>query len=111
VLTLFGLLIAAFALSRTLWLSHLLLFASGAALIVVFSMLTSLVQLIAPNALRGRVMSIYMVAFRGGSPLGSLLAGWLATLFSAPAVLAVNGLLLAAIAAYLLSRRGGLRNL
>jgi predicted MFS family arabinose efflux permease len=111
VLVAFGLLIAAFALSRTLWLSHALLFAGGAALIIVFSMLTSLVQLIAPNAMRGRVMSIYMVAFRGGSPLGSLLSGWLATIFSAPAVLVVNGLLLSAVAVYLLTRRGGIREL
>lgn len=110
VLALFGLLIAAFALSRTLWLSHAILFAGGAALIIVFSMLTSLVQLIAPNPMRGRVMSIYMVAFRGGSPLGSLLSGWLATVFSAPAVLVVNGLLLSAVAVYLLSRRGRLRD-
>ena len=35
---------------------------------------------IAPNEMRGRVMSIYMVAFRGGMPLGSLVSGYLATL-------------------------------
>jgi hypothetical protein len=50
------------------------LFAAGAALIVVFSMTASLVQLIVPDHLRGRVVSIYMVAFRGGMPLGSLAA-------------------------------------
>jgi MFS family permease len=49
---------------------------------VVFSTVTSLVQLIAPNEMRGRVMSIYMLAFRGGMPLGSLVSGYLAT-FSA----------------------------
>ena len=65
-------LITAFALSRILWLSYLLLFLDGAALLMVFSMTASLVQLIVPDHLRGRVVSIYMVAFRGGMPLGSL---------------------------------------
>ena len=41
-------------------------------MVMVFAMLSSLVQLNAPNEMRGRVMSIYMVAFRGGMPLGSL---------------------------------------
>ena len=76
----YGLLILAFAMSRVLWLSDILLFLTGAALMVVFSTVTSLVQLIAPNEMRGRVMSIYMVAFRGGMPLGSLVSGYLATL-------------------------------
>jgi MFS family permease len=108
----FGALIVAFALSRVLWVSHALLFGAGAALIVVFSLLTSLVQLIAPNELRGRVMSIYMVAFRGGSPLGSLLSGYVAaTFWSVPGVLAVNGILLVLVSAYFLTRGHGLRDL
>ena len=83
----FGVLIIAFALSRVLCLSNLLLFAGGAALVVVFSLMISLVQLIAPNEMRGRVMSIYMVAFRGGMPLGSLASGWMANATSAPTAL------------------------
>ena len=47
---------------------------TGAALMIIFSTVTSLIQLIAPDEMRGRVMSIYMVAFRGGMPLGSLAA-------------------------------------
>ena len=53
-------------------------------MVMVFAMLSSLVQLNAPNEMRGRVMSIYMVAFRGGMPLGSLAGGWAATLAGAP---------------------------
>src|SRR6185369_816302 len=59
----FGLLVSAFAVSRIAWLSYFLLFFCGAALLVVFSMTASLVQLIVPDHLRGRVVSIYMVAF------------------------------------------------
>ncbi len=105
----FGLLLVAFALSRSLWLSHLLLFAAGAALITVFSLTASLVQLLAPDALRGRVVSIYMVAFRGGMPLGSLVGGYAASLTSAPAVLVVNGVLLSLVGGYFLVRRHALR--
>ena len=80
----FGLLIVLFALTRVFWLNALLLFAAGACMVMVFAMLSSLVQLNAPNEMRGRVMSIYMVAFRGGMPLGSLAAGWMATLDRRP---------------------------
>jgi MFS family permease len=107
----YGALIIAFAMSRVLWLSSLLLFLTGATLMVVFSTVTSLVQLIAPNEMRGRVMSIYMLAFRGGMPLGSLVSGYFATLIGAPVVIAVNGALLIAVAAYFLARSHGVREI
>ena len=103
----YGLLILAFAASRMLWLSELLLFLTGAALMIVFSTVTSLIQLIAPNEMRGRVMSIYMVAFRGGMPIGSLVSGYLATFLGAPLVIAINGILLIVIAGYFLVRSHG----
>jgi MFS family permease len=107
----FGLLITAFALSRNVWLSYLLLFCTGAALLTVFSMTASLVQLIVPDHLRGRVVSIYMVAFRGGMPLGSLWGGYAASLSSAPYVLVINGCLVSVVALYFLLRSHGVREL
>jgi len=98
----FGLLVAGFAVSEVLWVSYALLFLSGAALIIMFSLISSLVQLLAPDHMRGRVLSIYMMAFRGGMPLGSLAAGYAATLVSAPVALAVNGVLLAGVGSYFL---------
>lgn len=106
-----GGLVTAFALSRDWWLSCGILFLAGAALIIVFSMTASLVQLIVPDHLRGRVVSIYMVAFRGGMPLGSLAGGYAASLTSAPHVLAVNGALVAVVALYFLMRSSGIRDL
>jgi MFS family permease len=103
----YGVLIIAFSVSRVLWLSDILLFFTGAALMVVFSTVTSLVQLIAPNEMRGRVMSIYMIAFRGGMPLGSLVSGWLATFLGAPLVIGINGALLVVVAVYFLTRNHG----
>ena len=93
---------AGFALSKSVVMSCVLLFVSGAALMGVFSMISSLVQLITANEMRGRVMSVYNVAFRGGMPLGSLATGWLVPIFSAPHVLAANGFLLVVLGFYFL---------
>jgi MFS family permease len=98
----YGILILAFATSRTMWLSEVILFLTGAALMMVFSTVTSLVQLIAPNEMRGRVMSIYMVAFRGGMPIGSLASGYFATFIGSPMVIGINGILLVLVAFYFL---------
>ncbi len=105
----YGVFIIAFATSRALWLSDILLFLTGAALMVVFSTVTSLIQLLAPNEMRGRVMSIYMVAFRGGMPLGSLVSGYVATFLGAPMVIGINGALLVVVAGYFLAASPGVR--
>ena len=102
----FGGLIAAFALVSDATVAYVLLFLSGAALLMIFSLTNSLVQLTVPDELRGRVMSIYLVAFRGGMPLGSLVSGYFISQLSAPVVIAVNGLLLSLVAfGFLLGNR------
>ena len=107
----FGVLIVLFALSRSLTASYLLLFIAGAAFMTVFSMSSSLVQLVAPDHLRGRVMSIYMLALRGGGPLGAFASGAAASYYGAPRVLMVNGALLTVLAGYFLVRSHGIREL
>ncbi len=110
-LALFGMAMALFSLSRIPALSAAILFVAGALLVMSFSLTTSLAQLLAPAELRGRVVSIYMLAFRGGSPLGGLASGWLVTqVGSAPAVLMVNGLVLTTIAVFFLIRGHGLKD-
>lgn len=99
-LMMLGILMAAFGMSKSLVLSCILLFLAGAALIAVFAMISSLVQLIAPDEMRGRVMSVYNVAFRGGMPIGSLISGEMISRTSAPAVLVANGVLLVMLGAY-----------
>jgi hypothetical protein len=47
-------------------------------------------------------MSVYNVAFRGGMPVGSLGTGYLVGLFSVPAVVTANGLLLVVVGVYFL---------
>jgi MFS family permease len=92
--------ISGFALSRSIATSCVMLFFSGAAMMGVFSMVVSLVQLVVTNQMRGRVMSVYNLAFRGGMPVGNLVAGWLVPIFTAPKVLAVNGILLVLLGMY-----------
>jgi predicted MFS family arabinose efflux permease len=97
-----GIGIALFALSQSVALSCLILFLTGIGLMTVFANVNSLVQLITPNEMRGRVMSVYNSAFRGGMPMGNLLTGWLVPMFTAPVVLAVNGFMLLVLALYFL---------
>ncbi len=92
--------ITGFALSKSLRLSEMFLVIVGASMMAVFATVNSLVQLITTNEMRGRVMSVYSFAFRGGMPLGNLLSGWLVPVFTAPVVLGFNGLLLVLVAVY-----------
>ena len=101
-LVVLGVLMLGFSLSKIFVLSAFLLFLSGGVLMGVFASISSLVQLITPNDMRGRVMSVYNVAFRGGMPFGSLAVGLLSVRFSAPAVLAVNGVLLSLLGLWFL---------
>ena len=73
-------LVGLFSLTRTLPLSLVVLLAVGAANIVANNLANSLVQTLTPDALRGRVMGVYMLTFFGFMPIGALLAGTAATL-------------------------------
>ena len=94
--------ISGFALSKWLPFSGVMLVLVGASMMAVFANVNSLVQLITTNEMRGRVMSVYNFAFRGGMPMGNLLSGWLVPMFTAPVVLGVNGMLLVVLALYFL---------
>jgi predicted MFS family arabinose efflux permease len=95
--------IAGFSLSKLLPLSYGMLVLVGASMMAVFATVTSLVQLIVTNEMRGRVMSVYNFAFRGGMPMGNLVSGWLVPAYTAPLVLGVNGFLLVLVALYFLT--------
>jgi predicted MFS family arabinose efflux permease len=94
--------ISGFSLSKSLPLSYSMLVFVGASMMAVFATVTSLVQLITTNEMRGRVMSVYNCAFRGGMPMGNLLSGWLVPMFTAPIVLGANGIVLILVAGYFL---------
>jgi MFS family permease len=95
----FGALMAGFALSKTPVVSYVLLGLAGAALMVVFALFMTLVQSHVEDHLRGRVVSVYSLAFRGAMPLGNLVAGALASVFTAPKVLVGNGIVMILVGA------------
>ena len=72
-------LLVLFSFTRTLPLSLVVLLAVGASNIVANNLANSLVQTLTPDALRGRVMGVYMLTFFGFMPIGALLAGTAAT--------------------------------
>jgi hypothetical protein len=76
-ITLFGLANLAFALAPGALLAALSIAVAGAAWVITFATLNTAVQLGVPTWVRGRVLSIYMMAFTGAMPLGSLLSGGL----------------------------------
>lgn len=102
ILILLGIAIAGFALSRWLTLSCVLMFLIGTALMASASFMLSLAQLITTDAMRGRVMSVYSLAFRAGIPLGALALGKLIPIFGATRTLTATGVGLMAVAIYFL---------
>jgi predicted MFS family arabinose efflux permease len=108
ILAFLGFVIAGFALSKWLPLSCLLIFLQGVAIMASASLMLALVQLIATDAMRGRVMSVYNLAFRAGIPLGSLLLGKLIPVFGVSAALSGAGFLLVGVSAYFLVFKGNL---
>lgn len=98
-----GVMICGFSLSRNIYLSCAFVFFAGSLLLGVFATISSLVQAITTDQMRGRVMSVYNVAFRGGMPFGSLIVGALIKGFTAPRVLATNGVLLCLLGIYYLT--------
>jgi predicted MFS family arabinose efflux permease len=108
---LFGALMAGFALSRNISVSYVLLGFAGASLMAVFALFMTLVQANVENHLRGRVVSVYTLAFRGAMPLGNLVAGLLAGVFTAPKVLVANGAVMVLMGLITLVSRQGVLDL
>lgn len=93
---------ASFAVSKWLVLSCFLIFLAGAAVMASAALMFSLVQLIVVDSMRGRVMSIYNLAFRAGIPLGALVLGKLIPVLGVSTAVAGFGMSLVAVAAYFL---------
>jgi predicted MFS family arabinose efflux permease len=79
----FCIMLAVFAQSRVYWLSAAALAGSGFSMIIFFATANTAVQTRVPDALRGRVMGVYALAFLGLTPFGSLIAGALTKVTSA----------------------------
>ena len=88
---LMGLALIAFAYSRQLVLSICCLLLAGGGSILVVASCNTLLQNLVDGDKRGRVMSLYTMAFLGGMPVGSLLTGMLAHHISTSFATTVNG--------------------
>jgi MFS family permease len=102
----FSVLEIAFALSHFYILSFPLLVGVGFAQVVMTATANTTIQTVTPNHLRGRVISVYLLVYAGGMPLGNLLAGGLTTLFGAPIAFLIGGIpcLVAAIGGWILRK-------
>jgi MFS family permease len=89
----FGLLEVATSLMPTYWLFLVLLVPTGLTVISLSTAANASVQLTVPAEMRGRVMGIYMLVFRGGTPIGSPLTGWVAQQFGTRMALAAGGII------------------
>ena len=107
----YGVFTAAAMACRVEWMAMALLVLSGITMVTAFSTLNALVQENAPDELKGRILSIYGLAFRGGLPLGALLAGVLVRPYGAPAVIGAFSLSVAALAAGTLAWNARIRSL
>lgn len=88
---LFGGSLIAFGMSRTIWVSLLLMLGVGFGMLVQMAASNTIMQTIVEDDKRGRVMSFYAMAFMGMAPFGSLLAGGLASRIGAPQTLLMGG--------------------
>ena len=91
-----GLALIAFAWSRMLPISILLLMALGASALISVNSTNALLQQSVPDAWRGRVIALYSMSFAGTAPIGGVLAGFLAERIGLTATLTMNGSLIVA---------------
>jgi MFS family permease len=89
---LFGASLLAVSVSRLLWLSVLCLGLAGFGMMAQMASSNTVLQTIVDDDKRGRIMSLYTMAFLGVSPIGSLLAGFVADLIGANATIGLGGL-------------------
>ncbi|MFE5831471.1 MFS transporter [Streptomyces sp. NPDC056488] len=108
----FGVLEVVAALSPAFWLFALLLVPIGMIGLTVNVTANSAVQMATDPAMRGRVMSLYMMVFAGGTPIGAPLLGWVTDVYGARAGFAAGGLIslaAAVVVGLVLARVGGLK--
>jgi MFS family permease len=89
---LFGLGLISFSFSRFILLSLALMIITGLGMMMQMASSNTLLQTIADDDKRGRVMSFYTMAFMGTAPFGSILAGGLANIIGAPNTILIGGI-------------------
>jgi MFS family permease len=88
---LFGASLLGLSASRSFLSAVPLLIAAGAGMVAQAATSNTLIQAMVPDALRGRLMSIFTLVMLGGTPLGNLAIGALAHRVGTPAAVATFG--------------------
>jgi MFS family permease len=88
----FGASLAVFAMSHMFWVSVILLLPVGYCMMLQMACSNTLIQVMVPDALRGRVMAVYSMMFMGMAPMGALLGGALADRLGAQVTVAIGGI-------------------
>jgi predicted MFS family arabinose efflux permease len=101
----FGLALIAFSQSTVFALSLALLVPAGFGMMIMGIATNTLIQGSVADAMRGRVMAYYVMAFIGMVPLSALASGWLSHQIGAPDTLALGGALVVAAAGIAYLRR------
>lgn len=105
----FGVSLILFSISRSFWLSVVLVVPVGMCMMVQLASSNTLIQTMVPDKLRGRVMAVYSMMFTGMAPFGSMLAGSLASKLGAPVTVMSGAFVCIAGASLFLSRLPHLR--
>lgn len=87
----FGISLIVFAVSHNFWLSVVLLLPVGYTMMLQMACSNTLIQVMVPDDLRGRVMAVYSMMFMGMAPIGALLGGVFAERLGAPRTVAIGG--------------------
>jgi MFS family permease len=90
--TIFGSALMVFSISRVLFFSLGLMLLTGIGQMIVMASSNTLLQTVVDDDKRGRVMSFYTMAFMGATPVGSLIAGSLASKLGAPWTVFIGGI-------------------
>jgi MFS family permease len=87
----FGISLMLFSFSKSFWLSVLLLLPVGYFIMLQMASSNTLIQVMVPDVLRGRMMAVYSMMFMGMAPLGALLGGAMSDRLGAPLTVAIGG--------------------
>ncbi len=107
----FPALLIGFAASRSFVVSLLLLFGVGVGFVMQNSLANTLLQIITPDAVRGRVMSLYSLTFQGFMRMGGLQAGLMADWIGAPLAVGIGAVVSLAYGLFVAVRHPGVREM